>query len=454
MRAQITLIWNKISRIGLNKDEGVHTNRQVIFLNRMLALLPVILAFYIPVEIFFNGAATIHVIVIMALLFLVPLPLHHFRLFRLAHYYIFLIGNLAITYAGILVGKGVNNHVTLIPIVLIAIILFQTKIERIIALLVSIAFFAAQNYFLDVIPPTTIINPENKSIFSFVFFILAMVMSFLVGFYFIGINSEYEAIVNMQKEALAHKNEEITASITYAKRIQNAILPPHRLVKKYLPDSFILYKPKDIVAGDFYWMEKVDKHILFSAADSTGHGVPGAMVSVICNNALSRSVREFKLTQPSLILDKAREIVISEFEKSDDDVKDGMDISLCALNSITNELQWSGANNPLIIIRNNEIIEIKPDKQPVGKYSGAKNFTNHLIQLQKGDLLYIFSDGYSDQFGGENGKKLKYKTFKQLLLKHHTKTMAIQKTELNTAIELWKGGLEQVDDICIIGLRI
>ena len=255
---------------------------------------------------------------------------------------------------------------------------------------------------------------------------------------------------------LAEKNKEITDSITYAKRIQNAILPSDTTVKEYLPNNFVLYLPKDIIAGDFYWLEHKDDNILFAAADCTGHGVPGAMVSVVCNNALNRTVREYGLTNPAEILNKTREIVVQEFEKSDDDVKDGMDISLCCLELSGSyaTLQWAGANNPLWIIREGKLIETKPNKQPIGKTDNPLSFTTHEIQLQKGDTIYVFTDGFADQFGGEKGKKFMYKPFKELLLSIQDKTMDEQKIVLEQHFEEWKGSLEQVDDVCVIGVRV
>jgi serine phosphatase RsbU (regulator of sigma subunit) len=267
--------------------------------------------------------------------------------------------------------------------------------------------------------------------------------------------------INRQKEQVevAHfelevKNQEILDSITYAKRIQSAILPPAKIVKEYLHQSFILYKPKDIVAGDFYWLEHKDDKVLFAAADCTGHGVPGAMVSVICNNGLNRSVREHNLTDPAAILNKTREIVIAEFEKSEEEVKDGMDIALCSLDG--NRLKFAGAHNPLWIIRNgsNEIEEIKADKQPIGKFATEKPFTTHKILLNKGDAFYIFSDGFADQFGGDKGKKFKAVNFKKLLLSIRNKPLENQKKLLEDAFEAWKGSLEQLDDICVIGVKI
>ncbi|TXB64798.1 tetratricopeptide repeat protein [Vicingus serpentipes] len=259
-------------------------------------------------------------------------------------------------------------------------------------------------------------------------------------------------VVELAHSELEEKNQEIMDSINYAKRIQNAILPPLKVVKEYLQESFILYKPKDIVAGDFYWLEHKEDKILFAAADCTGHGVPGAMVSVVCNNGLNRSIREYGLTEPGEILNKTREIVIAEFEKSEEEVKDGMDIALCSLEG--NTLKYAGANNPLWIIRDGEIIETKADKQPIGKFDELLPYKTHTFELQKGDSIYIFSDGYVDQFGGEKGKKFKAKAFRELLLSSQDSPMEEQRTIIDNAFENWRGNLEQIDDVCVIGVRI
>jgi len=258
--------------------------------------------------------------------------------------------------------------------------------------------------------------------------------------------------VDIAYDQLEEQNKEILDSIQYAKRIQTAILPPKKLVKEYLADSFILYKPKDIVAGDFYWLEVKDDLILFAAADCTGHGVPGAMVSVICNNGLNRAVREHGIVEPGLILDKARDIVIEEFAKSDEYVQDGMDIALCTLQG--NKVQYAGANNPLWLIRKGEIIELKGDRQPIGNYDNPEPFTTYDLELEKGDTLYIFTDGYADQFGGEKGKKLKSVNFKRLLLSMQSDSMEKQREFLDQSFEKWRGDLEQIDDVCVIGVRI
>lgn len=270
--------------------------------------------------------------------------------------------------------------------------------------------------------------------------------------------------IEEQKHIVEEKNKEITDSINYAKRIQAAILPPDKRIKKVLPESFVLYKPKDIVAGDFYWLQQSGDTLFFAAADCTGHGVPGALVSVVCNNALNRAVREYGITDPGKILDKTCEIVIEEFEKSDDVVKDGMDISLCSLVCRNDSegglpsfiLEWAGANNPLWILNQGAaaITEIKADKQPIGKFADRKPFKTHRFQLTKGDQIYLFTDGFQDQFGGDKGKKFKASHMKEHILAVKDQPMLQQKEYLDKILEAWKGQLEQVDDVCVLGVRL
>jgi serine phosphatase RsbU (regulator of sigma subunit) len=271
--------------------------------------------------------------------------------------------------------------------------------------------------------------------------------------------SKQKRVIEAQKEKvddafeeLEEKNREIMDSINYAKRIQNAILPSAKSVEDLLKESFILYKPKDIVAGDFYWVEHKDDKVLFAAADCTGHGVPGAIVSVVCNNALNRSVREHGHTVPGEILDKTREIVIQQFEKSENEVQDGMDIALCSLSG--NKLHYAGAHNPLWIIRSGQLIEIAPNKQPIGKFDNQRPYTTHEFEVEKGDSIYLFSDGFVDQFGGEKNKKFKPSAFRTLLLSIQGKTMQEQHLLLDAAFENWRRNADQVDDVCVIGVRI
>jgi serine phosphatase RsbU (regulator of sigma subunit) len=260
--------------------------------------------------------------------------------------------------------------------------------------------------------------------------------------------------IDKQKKIIEHAHNEIMDSINYAKRLQHAILPPIEFITNTFPDSFILYKPKDVVAGDFYWAEKMGDLFFIAVADCTGHGVPGALVSVVCSTALNRTVNEFNLTDTAKILDKTRELVIETFEKSNTEVKDGMDISLLCIDMQNQKISWCGANNPLWFIHNNELIEIKADKQPVGKSYEMNPFTSNKIEFKKNTTFYLFTDGLADQFGGPNGKKFKYKQFKELLLSVNYKSMHEQCKAINIKFEEWKGVLEQVDDVCVLGIKI
>lgn len=269
--------------------------------------------------------------------------------------------------------------------------------------------------------------------------------------------------VEKQKEIVEEKNREILDSIAYAKRIQDAILPGSQKWKENLPDSFILYLPKDIIAGDFYWMEETENYIFIAAADCTGHGIPGALVSVVCSNALTLAVVEDRIYETSSILNRVNELVIEKLSGNDHEtVRDGMDISLIRINKKNrNEILYSGANRPLWIIQNNDLIELKPDKQPIGYSEFHLPFHEQKIHLNTNDLVYLFTDGYTDQFGGETkqpdkfgGKKFMYKRLKKLLLDISYEPLDLQKQILHEAFSKWKGDLDQVDDICIIGVRI
>ncbi len=271
---------------------------------------------------------------------------------------------------------------------------------------------------------------------------------------FVKTRQKAEKLVNEQKVLLEEKNKEITDSINYAEHIQKAILPSPHFINKHLSESFIVYLPKSIVSGDFYWVQEKDDFIFFAVGDCTGHGVPGAMVSVIAQNILNRAVFMLGAHKPSEILDKASEFMENTLAQGGGQMRDGMDIALCCYDKKTMKLEYAGANNSLYLISNNELKEFKANKQPVGKFETKAPFTNNEIQLQKGDCLYLFTDGFPDQFGGLHGKKLKYKALKELLINIYKDPLTEQKNTLTSAFNNWKGKHEQVDDVCIMGIRV
>jgi two-component system, sensor histidine kinase LadS len=263
--------------------------------------------------------------------------------------------------------------------------------------------------------------------------------------------------INLQKEVIEQKNKDITDSINYAKGIQQATLTDTAEFFEIFPDAFVIFRPKDIVSGDFYWFARLNDTFLIAAADCTGHGVPGALMSMIGNSFLNEIVNEKKISVPSEILFELRERVIRILNQQRNEIEknDGMDISLVSIDLKKNMLQFAGAYNPLWIIRGGEFSEIKGSKFPIGKFQGKENenFANHELKLEKGDCVYLFSDGYADQFGGTQGKKFKYQQLKNLLLSISGKSMSEQKDLLNLTLDNWKGVTEQVDDILFIGFK-
>jgi len=264
--------------------------------------------------------------------------------------------------------------------------------------------------------------------------------------------------IMLQKEELTLKNKSITDSINYARRIQNAMLPPLKLLKSYFPQSFLFYLPKDIVSGDFYWINKLYNKIFISAVDCTGHGVPGAFMSIIGFELFRKITNIEGLTRPSDILNKLNEDFHEIFRDVENVVlRDGMDVAFCAIDINDMILEFSGAFNPLYLIRDNKITEIKGDRFAIGideTNFKDQTFKNHMIPLQEGDLIYIFSDGFADQFGGPEGKKFKYRRFRHLLLNIHQLPMEDQRNILETSLREWKGDHEQVDDVMVMGIKV
>lgn len=264
--------------------------------------------------------------------------------------------------------------------------------------------------------------------------------------------------IDKQRAQIEEYFVQVTDSIKYAQKIQEAILPPDYQVRRMLPDSFILYRPKDIVSGDFYWLGEANDKVFFAAVDCTGHGVPGAFMSIVGYNQLKQAIITTGGSNPAEILDHLNRGVSETLHQKEahSTNKDGMDIAICSLDYKTLELEYAGAFNPLYLLRNEEIIQVKGNKFPIGSFVDEEpsNFTNNKIQLEKGDQIYIFSDGYADQFGGPRGKKFMYKRFRELLVSNSKKELDIQKKLLQETLFDWMKDEEQVDDILVIGVRV
>jgi serine phosphatase RsbU (regulator of sigma subunit) len=289
------------------------------------------------------------------------------------------------------------------------------------------------------------------------------------------VNLELENKVQERTREISEQKREITDSISYAQRIQDAVLPRKEYLDQVMPDYFILYKPKDIVSGDFYWIREVKDSLVVVAADCTGHGVPGAFMSMLGITLLNEQLAQNRLDDPGKILDnmraKVKDMLVQRGKTEEQ--KDGMEMAVAILHKEKRLLHFAGANHRLLLVRRNSqltgeepesegfvagvdahLYDIKGDTQPIGFYWEETTFTNHHIQLKEQDSLYVFTDGFIDQFGGEQRKKFKIHRFKELLLTFQEKSMNQQKLLLEDAFTSWRGDIEQIDDVCIIGIRI
>lgn len=260
----------------------------------------------------------------------------------------------------------------------------------------------------------------------------------------------------LTREELLEQRKELLSSIKYASFIQEAILPDSQYLEKILNEHFILYLPRDIVSGDFYFSTKIENFIIVAAGDCTGHGVPGALMSIMGASFLNEILSGIGPWKASRILNLLRERVMKALHQTgrDEENKDAIDMALCVFNEDTGELQYSGANNPLYHIRDKKLSEIKGDKMPVGINAiDEESFSNHSVRLISNDMVYIFSDGFADQFGGKYGKKFKYRPLKELLIEISDQDLHLQKEILEDKFYKWKGKEEQVDDILLFGIK-
>jgi serine phosphatase RsbU (regulator of sigma subunit) len=290
--------------------------------------------------------------------------------------------------------------------------------------------------------------------------------------------------ISQQRDKIEQQRNEITDSIKYSQRIQSAVMPPEKLIGYLLPSHFVFFRPKDIVSGDFYWVQSSGSKAFWAAVDCTGHGVPGALMSIIGYNGLNRAVKEYRLEHPGDILDKLNHLVAETFRQDniasletgqdESSIRDGMDIALCAVDFAAKTLEYAGANNPLYLVRNNNIplevngetlapdieddynslFEVKANRQPIGSYAGSENFKNNLIRILPGDALYTFSDGFADQFGGPKGKKFMARQLKALFLEAHSMPMAQRCGFMEAHFLEWKENYEQIDDVLVFSVEV
>lgn len=424
---------------------------------------------------------------------LMVLVLNRMKKYNTAIFLLLLTSNLIVGYYYWLKGIVVAFYF-FIP-VLIPVVLFTRKTHYIVSVLASVAlmyiltFTMNGNDMLFRMPSTD----TPRLFIHFLNFTITFLIIFLIAYHFKVENLRNEkALTNknmilefqaeeiraqrdelaMTKTELESKNTNITDSINYAKNIQTALLPSHELLDEILPDHFILLRPRDIVSGDFYWFTYIENLSVIAAVDCTGHGVPGAFMSMLGSAFLNEIVNKEYITHPGVILRRLRKEVIRSLHQKGEagDSKDGMDLSVCVIDNENKKLQFAGANNPLYLVRKKDeetpgdflkyesnghsLYEIKGDRLPVSAGYSMENYKMHELDFLRGDLIYLFSDGYADQFGGPAGKKFGYRNFKNLLLDNSSEPLEVQRANLERNFDEWKGSLSQVDDMMVMGIRL
>lgn len=467
-------IWERISETGVGRHLDQFDRRAVRISNRLSVIIGIILLLYAPAA-GIEGRALLPVVFVFTALYSATLFLNSKALYKAARLYFVCISLALVSVLSIMPGDVTGERYFFIVASVLSVLLYRKTAPILVLTSVTFGMFILVWYLQKRIPPV-LKAPESMQIVYYILnlgivfsLIVLTIMNYKTD------NDRYEMMLVHKNAVIETKNREIIDSITYAGYIQKAILPSADYIQKRYPRMFVFYRPKDIVSGDFYWLHQTGKTLIFSVADCTGHGVPGALLSMVGHDGLNRCINEHHLRRPSDILDRLTAMVRETFANADREVRDGMDMALCSLDLESGAVEFAGANNPLWIVRkvnddqdgegkgNPEfsmeqngwsLAEVRPDKRPVGNYVNRESFTNHRFSLRKGDSVYLFSDGFADQFGGPKGKKFKYRPLKEFLLSIQELPMDEQEHAIDSTFATWRGNLEQVDDVTLMGIRI
>ncbi len=450
----------KVLNIGVLQTNTENLNRKIRVSNLISLLTTITMLGYIPVAIYFQVVA----LIILNSLFLASSLLSFYLLsikkYNVVFYMASSYGLLYFVSGPVFYGLASNLHLFILIMCLIAIALFESTLALRIYIAVAVLSFFTLIMYLQNKPGLMILTDELQKAQGVIGVLNLFFLFFITILFFIFFRRDnllFQKAILEQKAVIEEKQKEIVDSIHYAKRIQFALLAGESLLKTHLPDHFVLFKPKDVVSGDFYWATPTDEGFIYITADCTGHGVPGAFMSLLNISKLSQVINENKITRPDLVLNHIRTEIskVLNAEGTAEESKDGMDAILCKLDLKNKKLEYASANNTFYIIRNNALLTCKADKMPVGKgHNDHVSFTYNEIALEKEDVIYTLTDGYADQFGGPKGKKFRYKQLEQLLLSVHRLPMQEQSKILDQQFNSWKGPLDQVDDVLIIGVRV
>ena len=472
-------IWDRISDIGVSPDLEQSDQRAVRISNRLAVIIGIILILYAPAA-NVEGKALLPVVFIFTALYGAALYLNGKHRYRAARLYFICTSLVLVSVLSIMPGDVTGERYFFIVASVLSVLLYRRTGPIVVLSLVTFGLFILVWYLQKKIPPVLIASDAMQVFYYFLNLGIVFGLIIITIMNYKRDNDRYAGMLVHKNAVIETKNREIIDSITYAGYIQKAILPSASHIRKYHEGMFVFYRPKDIVSGDFYWVNRTDRCLIFSVADCTGHGVPGALLSMVGHDGLNRCINENHLERPADILDRLTAMVREAFDNAEREVEDGMDMSLCSLDLESNTVEFAGANNPLWIVRSKQegssgireadegenvpeftmemdgcmLAEIRPDKRPVGNFVTSESFTNHRFSLSKGDTVYLFSDGFADQFGGPKGKKFKYRPLKEFLLSIHNLPMEEQERIIDSTFMAWRGNLEQVDDVTLMGIRI
>lgn len=465
-------LYLNIANSGITANTPFELRNKLTVFNNANLVITFISIFYAVVGLyngFYIGVALTAFSVSSTILSFILVRRH---LYNVAFHYVMAYSYIFISSFSYLFGGDNNSHYYFLFLPIAVNILFNELRITVFYLVLCIIVMMANILFIDYCDPYYHIDPSLRA-FGYPNIIFICLLIFMGVRLFKQENIKYAKTIEDQRKILEEKNQEITDSINYAKKIQNALIPSEEEFTSHFKEAFVLFKPKDIVSGDFYWITKKQNKIFYVTADCTGHGVPGGFMTMLGISFLDEIINEKNILEPAEILNNLRERIIGTLKQTGTagESKDGMDVALCCLDTDTNILHYAAANNSVYVLSADKnfspwrgdssaksgtegwLKEYKPDKQPCGFHHEPKPFTPQQIKLQSGDCVYTFSDGYADQFGGEKGKKFKYKKLEELLIGSH-KDFKTQKKLLDETFDNWKGELEQVDDILLIGIRV
>ncbi|MBS1636102.1 MAG: SpoIIE family protein phosphatase [Bacteroidetes bacterium] len=449
-----TLI-ERITNLGINHDTPFHLRNKLRVFNTAVVIIICISAFYGGVAVvkhFYYGIAVTAFSVLYNICALLMVRKRHYHVaFHCTMWY----GFIFLSAFSILFGRVNNSYYYFLFMPVVCNILFDQHRHTVLYLVTSSIFMVLNVYYIEHYTPYYTLS-EWMTYLSYPNIVFAAILVYMGVRLFKQENLRYAGQIEEQKKVLEEKNHEITDSINYARKIQNALIPSEQEFAAHFREAFILFKPKDIVSGDFYWITRKGNKVFYATSDCTGHGVPGGFMTMLGISFLDEIINEKNITRPDLVLNALRERIIHTLKQTGTagENKDGMDIVLCCLDTSTLQLEFACANNSLFVLRGGALTEYRADKQPCGFYHENLPFTYHQVTLQPGDQVYTFSDGFADQFGGPKGKKFKYKQLQETLIANGTKSLHEQHKVLDHVFESWRDTLEQIDDVLLIGIKV